>query len=39
MLGGYDPKLYNSERVYATASDGTKVPVSLVYRKDLKLDG
>ncbi|HEV7892316.1 MAG TPA: S9 family peptidase [Pyrinomonadaceae bacterium] len=39
VLGGYDPKLYNSERVYATASDGTKVPVSLVYRKDLKLDG
>ena len=39
VLGGYDPKLYNSERVYATASDGTKVPISLVYRKDLKLDG
>jgi oligopeptidase B len=39
VLGGYDPKLYNSERVYATASDGTKIPVSLVYRKDLKLDG
>jgi oligopeptidase B len=39
VLGGYDPKLYNSERVYATASDGTKVPISLVYRKDLKRDG
>ena len=39
VLGGYDPKLYNSERVYATASDGAKVPISLVYRKDLKLDG
>lgn len=39
VLGGYDPKLYNSERVYATASDGTKVPISLVYKKDLKLDG
>ncbi|HVF42878.1 MAG TPA: S9 family peptidase [Pyrinomonadaceae bacterium] len=39
VLGGYDPKLYNSERVYATAPDGAKVPVSLVYRKDLKLDG
>lgn len=39
VLGGYDPKLYNSERVYATASDGTKIPVSLVYKKDLKLDG
>lgn len=39
VLGGYDPTLYKSERVYATASDGTKVPVSLVYKKDLKLDG
>lgn len=39
VLGGYDPTLYKSERVYATASDGTKVPISLVYKKDLKLDG
>ncbi|HEX8502264.1 MAG TPA: S9 family peptidase [Pyrinomonadaceae bacterium] len=39
VLGGYDPALYKSERVYATAADGTKVPVSLVYKKDLKLDG
>ncbi len=39
VLGGYDPTLYKSERVYATASDGVKIPVSLVYKKDLKLDG
>jgi oligopeptidase B len=39
VLGGYDPTLYKSERVYATAADGTKVPVSLVYKKDLKADG
>ena len=39
VLGGYDPTLYKSERVYAVASDGTRVPVSLVYKKDLKLDG
>jgi oligopeptidase B len=39
VLGGYDPQLYQSERVYATAADGTKVPISLVYRKDLKRDG
>ncbi len=39
VLGGYDMKLYKSERVYATASDGTKVPLSVVYKKDLKLDG
>ena len=36
VLGGYDPTLYKSERVYATASDGTKVPVSLVYKKDVE---
>jgi oligopeptidase B len=39
VLGGYDPTLYKSERVYAVASDGARVPVSLVYKKDLKLDG
>lgn len=39
VLGGYDPKLYESKRIQAMASDGTKVPISLVYKKDLKLDG
>ena len=34
--GGYDASKYQSERVWATARDGVKVPVSLVYRKDLK---
>jgi oligopeptidase B len=34
--GGFDRNNYVSERVFATASDGTKVPVSLFYRKDLK---
>jgi len=36
--GGYDPNLYQSERAFATASDGTRVPISLVYRKGLKKD-
>ncbi|HEX6791276.1 MAG TPA: S9 family peptidase [Candidatus Krumholzibacteria bacterium] len=36
VLGGYDPKNYRSERVYAKAKDGTKVPVSIVYRVDPK---
>jgi oligopeptidase B len=31
---GYDPTLYASERTFATARDGTRVPISLVYRKD-----
>ncbi len=34
--GGYDASKYQSERVWATAKDGVKVPVSVVYRKDLK---
>ena len=39
VLGGYDPALYSSERVYATAADGARVPVSIVYRKELARDG
>jgi oligopeptidase B len=34
--GGYDPSKYNSERVWATAKDDVKVPISVIYRKDLK---
>lgn len=34
VLGGYDPSLYVSERREAVASDGTRIPVSLVYRRD-----
>ena len=34
--GGYDPSKYKSERVWATAKDGTRIPISVVYRKDLK---
>ncbi|WP_174279564.1 S9 family peptidase [Sphingomonas bacterium] len=36
---GYDPSNYVTERVWATARDGVKVPVSLVYRKGVKRDG
>jgi oligopeptidase B len=39
VLGDFDSSRYQSERVYAAAPDGTKVPVSLVYRKGVKLDG
>ncbi len=39
VLGGYDPSLYETERVLVTAKDGAKVPVSLVHRKGLKKDG
>ena len=39
VLGGYVPTEYQSERIYATASDGTKIPISLVYKKGVKKDG
>ncbi|MDP9052267.1 MAG: S9 family peptidase [Acidobacteriota bacterium] len=32
--GGFDPNLYASERVWVTASDGTRVPTSIVYRRE-----
>ncbi|EDM36286.1 oligopeptidase (protease II) [Pedobacter sp. BAL39] len=39
VVGGYDKGAYATERLYATAKDGTKVPISLVYKKGLKKDG
>jgi len=34
--GGYDPAKYASERVWAAAKDGVRIPISVVYRRDLK---
>lgn len=40
VLGGkFDKNNYKEERVWATAKDGTKIPISMVYRKELKKDG
>jgi oligopeptidase B len=39
VLGGYDPANYVAERVWATARDGTRIPVSLAYRKGFHRDG
>jgi oligopeptidase B len=39
VLGGYDPANYVTERLWAPARDGVKVPVSVVYRKGFKKDG
>ncbi|XP_021750642.1 uncharacterized protein LOC110716331 [Chenopodium quinoa] len=40
VLGGFDASKYVTQRKWATASDGTHIPLSVVYRKDLvKLDG
>jgi oligopeptidase B len=37
--GGFDKANYKAERVFATAADGTKIPMSMVYRRGVKLDG
>lgn len=40
ILGGkFDKNNYIEERIWATAKDGTKIPVSMVYRKGIKKDG
>lgn len=40
VLGGkFDKKNYIEERVWATAEDGTKIPISMIYRKGMKKDG
>ena len=39
VLGGkFDKNNYTEERIWATAKDGTKIPISMVYRKGLKKD-
>jgi len=40
VLGGeFSPENYTSERIYATADDGTKIPISIVYKNGLELHG
>jgi len=39
VLGGYDPANYATEFAWATARDGTRVPVSIVYRRNTPRDG
>jgi oligopeptidase B len=39
VIGDFNPDKYLSERVFATADDGTTIPVSLVYRKGLRKNG
>lgn len=39
VLGDFDKNNYATQRLWATAKDGTKVPVSIVYKKTTKLDG
>lgn len=39
ILGGFNASEYETKRDYATASDGTKIPLSIVYRKGFVKDG
>ena len=39
VLGGYAPSRYRSERLWATAADGVRVPISLVSEVDTPRDG
>jgi len=39
VVGGYNVADYVTERLYATAQDGTQVPISLVYKKGFNKDG
>ncbi len=39
VLGGHDPADYETGRLWATAPDGTRVPISYVHRRGIPLDG
>ncbi len=39
IVGGYDSKEYSCERLWITSRDGIKVPISLVYKKNLYIKG
>ena len=39
VVGDFDRDNYEAKRIYATADDGKKIPMSIVYRKGLKLNG
>ena len=39
VVGDFNADDYASERIYATAEDGTKIPISIVYKKGFKKDG
>ena len=39
VVGDFDPTNYEAKRLYAIADDGKKIPMSIVYRKGIELDG
>jgi oligopeptidase B len=36
VLGGYDKTHYKSERIWATAPDGTQIPISILYKQGIE---
>ncbi|WKZ49312.1 MAG: S9 family peptidase [Anaerolineales bacterium] len=38
-IEGYDQNDFVTERIFATAEDGTRIPISIAYKKSVKLDG
>lgn len=39
VLGDFDPANYETKRLWATAKDGTEIPISIIYKKGYKMDG
>jgi oligopeptidase B len=39
VVGGYNPDDYKTERLWATADDGTEIPMSIVYKKGMEKNG
>ncbi len=39
VIGDFDPANYETKRLYATVDDGTEIPISMVYRKDIPENG
>jgi oligopeptidase B len=39
VVGGYDPSQYTTERLWVTAGDGTRVPMSIVYKRGFRKNG
>jgi oligopeptidase B len=39
VRGGYDPERFVTTRLWATAKDGAQVPISVVHRRDVPIDG
>ena len=39
VIGDFNPENYQSKRMFAVASDGTKIPISIVYKKEIQLNG